>query len=668
MSSPADTNPQPEGVHPSTSSSSSVDVHQTNVELTQEPEDRDDPKSLSPGWNSEADAALERLIAIIPDFQASDDDDQNEFSPHWGPASEKACAGLHEAVGGHTTETVDSNPFDSTSEESSVTQAPSGPHHHRAPAMAHSVYRSTQHEEKSHHYREETPSRSFRAKKEGRIATVHASGRLQCTLGEHDPVPYSRPPPIQPDLVQAFEDGLREYGGEKSIETEPEEEESSGAHIDIDDGKKQKAKAEEPSTSTTILFPSSIIVEEEEGEAANTTGEGDELGVDDFDSLIAIVLAAPLRTEPSVVTPLGEDRKRTLAKSDTEQAPRQAMLSAARQKKARFEDMVGLSVLPASASASWVAGFPGNTPALSKTLLTWNQTMNSFYAKCGHELVEMHPVFPYPPTNPLTLALLSVSFLDTSTDPPKELRFIGPGDVNSMFYCEVDTFRVRGRVEGDKQRFGASRAARAGYERLVESKAIPSLTPTKMADMRQRNDSGEGRWCFIVVRGTTPPDAENETRVPHAVVAWPESAVTRVTNCLHNVVLPEEDKGVFETNSMNAATMSSSPAPMPPVPASPFTGQMPITTPPPLFPEFANIEGLYEELRSATTTSFPALPTDSLKNSVTIKRFTLDFEKAGKLPLVEAYRTDAKTWIPFLDAVGKGQGKVVLCVKEKKAQ
>lgn len=91
------------------------------------------------------------------------------------------------------------------------------------------------------------------------VAPVRASSSLQRALGEHY---FHRPSPIQLDIVQAFEEILKEHSGKKPIETEPEEGETSSAPIDIEDIKKQKAKAEEPgvtAASTSKVVFSHLI-------------------------------------------------------------------------------------------------------------------------------------------------------------------------------------------------------------------------------------------------------------------------------------------------------------------------------------------------------------------------------------------------------------------------
>jgi hypothetical protein len=40
------------------------------------------------------------------------------------------------------------------------------------------------------------------------------------------------------------------------------------------------------------------------------------------------------------------------------------------------------------------------------------------------------------------------------------------------------------------------------------------------------------------------------------------------------------------------------------------------------------------------------------------------FEKAGGIPLIQAYRTDVRAWKEFLEAVGSGHAKVVMNAEE----
>src|SRR5690242_7912683 len=77
----------------------------------------------------------------------------------------------------------------------------------------------------------------------------------------------------------------------------------------------------------------------------------------------------------------------------------------------------GLPILSEREEAVWKAAFPGNTPALLTTLLTWSYTMWTFYNQLPNpKLFSIHLAFPYAVSPPKRQQLLSVSFYDTSVD------------------------------------------------------------------------------------------------------------------------------------------------------------------------------------------------------------------------------------------------------------
>jgi hypothetical protein len=54
-------------------------------------------------------------------------------------------------------------------------------------------------------------------------------------------------------------------------------------------------------------------------------------------------------------------------------------------------------------------------------------------------------------------------------------------------------------------------------------------------------------------------------------------------------------------------------------------------------------------------------------NNQPLRRTIMWFEKAGQLPLIEGYKTNLTLWQPFLEAVGKGQAKLMLwCETEER--
>jgi hypothetical protein len=359
--------------------------------------------------------------------------------------------------------------------------------------------------------------------------------------------------------------------------------------------------------------------------------------------------------------------------SNAEMNPRPAAWSAVRQpvqKKLRGESAnTGLPPHPLFVGKYATTPFPGNTEGLSYNLLTWHSTMRNLYAKINDPcLMALHPMFPYRPTKPVHVPLVSASFWNTGMEPHKELWFIGPGDVETLSYNEVDTFSERREIPADKKK------------RTNRFKQIMSNAEARRMKMRDPAQSGDGRWCFIVIRGhrgqgnqdhkgvgrftskTKFQDEEVEEVAPYIVIAFPKSAVTQSTECLH-MLYPDSGEPAKESEAP--------PAPEPQM--QPRIGRSistPILNKAFRKPSISNFPFQFRRSNANLTDdaqaqqTFPPLPfqqaTEKKGVPWTLRRTILWFEKGGNLPLVEGYRTDATLWKPFLDAVSKGEGKIML--------
>lgn len=128
------------------------------------------------------------------------------------------------------------------------------------------------------------------------------------------------------------------------------------------------------------------------------------------------------------------------------------------------------------------------------------------------------------------------------------------------------------------------------------------------AEQRKREHSthsgvapGEGRWAYILIKGHVTC---TEMTPPHVVIAFPTCAITDESSCLHTI-LPHSYLGT-------------------------------------------------ESCRSETTNSM--LPT----GSQTLSRRILKLGKAGGIPLIEGYRVNVGKFRDWLDAVGRGKGKLIM--------
>ncbi|XPS92096.1 hypothetical protein M3J09_001502 [Ascochyta lentis] len=166
--------------------------------------------------------------------------------------------------------------------------------------------------------------------------------------------------------------------------------------------------------------------------------------------------------------------------------------------------------------------------------------------------------------------------------------------------------------------------------------------PTRYTSPTQRAKTGSGRWCYILLKSHQPP---NKATPPHVILAWHASATTATTNCLHTIY----------------------PAAAPPIPPPPPQSKL---------KRFSSLQNLgtalrtparfnfHSTLRSASSSSELAAVDASAevqsRGGVTLLRTVLKLERAGGVPLIEGFRVDVKAFRRWLDACGKGKGKVIM--------
>ncbi|KAF1946048.1 hypothetical protein EJ02DRAFT_508895 [Clathrospora elynae] len=300
-------------------------------------------------------------------------------------------------------------------------------------------------------------------------------------------------------------------------------------------------------------------------------------------------------------------------------------------KGARAEASIGLPVLPATSEALWKFHFPGNTHALLTILLTWSHTIQSFYRRLPDpKAFQYHSAFPFRVTPPVYQHLVSLAFYDTSVTPHKEIRFLGPGDAAEIGYGEVDTFRS----EEDWDSF-------LEQQHMWNSKFPFVNKESRHTDQVHNAVTGEGRWVYFLVKGHTSSPQEI---APHVILATHSSSITEASTCLHTI-LPDEYM------------------PLTPLQPSPKQSLRRFASLQNLMSGPSTQKRLYQLLRSASSSELPPIDSAiiaSQEGAQTLRRTVLKMEKAGFVPLIEGYRVDVGKFRAWMDAVGKGRGKIIL--------
>ncbi|KAH5656801.1 hypothetical protein HBI51_026540 [Parastagonospora nodorum] len=288
------------------------------------------------------------------------------------------------------------------------------------------------------------------------------------------------------------------------------------------------------------------------------------------------------------------------------------------------EDTAGLPILHANLEMMWKVKFPGNTYALLTIMLTWSLCMRRLSNLIPDpKAFSINGAFPYLVEPPIYQKLVSVSFYDTSVTPHKESRFLGPNDCAEMTYNEVDIFAYPDDTSAacDNLPSKADTVKRA----LGLNTTCTQVTDYKNISMSDRATTGEGRWSYILFRGHPSPTISSPTP-PHFIIAWPTHATTNSSECLHTIY-PDKQSAPRHFSSLQnlAATMR-----------------------------------LQQSLRAASSEQLPEARLGYMEGAVTLKRRVVKMEKPGGVPLVEGYRVDVRRWEGWMEAVGKGKGKVMM--------
>jgi hypothetical protein len=282
------------------------------------------------------------------------------------------------------------------------------------------------------------------------------------------------------------------------------------------------------------------------------------------------------------------------------------------------DSTVGLPILAANQEMLWKVEFPGYTYALMTIMLKWSVSMQRLWVELWDPfLFSINPAFPYPISPPIAQDLVSVAFYDNSTTPHKEIRFIGPGDVAEITYHEVDVFAYPSNEH-------------IGTQMISHKHALTAIKRSIGLDKEAR-ETGQGRWAYIILKGHHTKDTP-----PHVMIAWPTTAMTDSSECIHTVY-PD-----------------TAPAPRPHF-ARPSKRSMSMQN-------LAATLGFSKDMRAtASCDDLPPLAKVGKKDGAwMLMRQVVKMEKAGRVPLIEGYRVDIKSWEGFLNAAGKGKGKVIM--------
>jgi hypothetical protein len=302
------------------------------------------------------------------------------------------------------------------------------------------------------------------------------------------------------------------------------------------------------------------------------------------------------------------------------------------------DDTMGLPVRSAEQMKLPEEKFVGNTDGILLILMHWSVTTDRLRERLPDpDRFSINPAFPYLVTLPIHHNLISVAFYDTSVTPHKEIRFLGPGDVDQMSYNEVDVFEYPNAADPEQ----AEEDCRVASMKRALGINGPTMDVRHMS-MQQRAATGEGRWAYVLLQGHNTSLDKSDVR-PHVMVAWHISAVTDRSECLHTIY-PDG----YEHASVSA-----------PVPSKPLKR----------FSSLHNLSAalhgpsrMCEDLRAASSSAeLPEVKSlEAPEGAWTLVREVVKMEKAGKIPLIDGFRVDVKKWVGFLEAVGKGKGKVIM--------
>ncbi|EDU40898.1 predicted protein [Pyrenophora tritici-repentis Pt-1C-BFP] len=406
---------------------------------------------------------------------------------------------------------------------------------------------------------------------EGRLRAIEATKRLFGALGGGKPIPFTTPPPVPHFLKKEFEQGMAEYGIDAN---NPATDEQRRRWLEIMDTGQQVV----PSSSRGQDAAPEKDASREQDVSTRTRPNSPNM---DF--------GGPLL--PNTNNPA--------------QSPWREDLFGPMLKEPRVASETGLPTIP----WRWVTvprpKFPGNTPGLQLILLNWLEVMEEFQRRLPHpQAFAVNPAFPLNMTHPTRKRPVSVSFYETTTNPHRELRFLGPGDATSIVYGEVDLFESKGQK--------------------------------RLRTLENYNPVGEGRWAFVHIedRRSMQPGEGSPSFV---LLAWPTSAVTSRSESLHTIY-PKD------------TPLTTLPPIRPQPPGGSLRRLMSISQI--LDPE-AQRKRLYEAIRSKSASELAEVDTSSNlppAGSQKFVRTVIKLEKPGNTPLVEEYRVDMMVFGEWMDA------------------
>src|SRR5690242_12576239 len=281
--------------------------------------------------------------------------------------------------------------------------------------------------------------------------------------------------------------------------------------------------------------------------------------------------------------------------------------------------------------------------------------MWTFYNQLPNpKLFSIHLAFPYAVSPPKRQQLLSVSFYDTSVKPNREVRFLGPGDAAEISYNEVDVFNNTGITQTKSH---SSSRGPSPVDAIKQSLGLlPTTTPnhTRYPRMSHLASTGEGKWCYILIKAHGPQAEDKAVRTPpHVLLAWHCTAVTAASDCLHTV---------FPDNTPSPISSTA--------PAQQCTGNLKRFSSLQILnsvPCGSSRSGFQQSLRAASSSSdLPAggaggeLDITQEETAVTLHRCVVKMGRAGGVPLVEGWRVDIRAFAGWMEACGRGKGKVIM--------
>ncbi|KAF2830488.1 hypothetical protein CC86DRAFT_452909 [Ophiobolus disseminans] len=315
-------------------------------------------------------------------------------------------------------------------------------------------------------------------------------------------------------------------------------------------------------------------------------------------------MPAPMRYEPQTAAPIPniaiQPPSPKIPTSKKRSAGISYMSGPTKTKPRAANDTAGLPILSADKEAKREVNLQSYEPTLLAILLPWSSAMERLYALVRDpHLFTINEALANRVDPPIVRNLVSIAFYDTSVTPHKEIRYIGPGDVASITYREVNVF-------------------------VDPRRAI-------------REAEGEGRWVYVVVEGHASP--ESDTR-PHVAIAWQKSAVTRASDSLHTV---------YPDNHI--ASKAAAPT-LQKVPKGHSSLQ----------DMAGRYAASHTHMRTASSAEVLGdnVAARASDGALTFKKEVWKMEMAGKIPLIAGQRVKLAKWKGWLDAVGAGKGKVVV--------